>query len=150
MKKELRLGDILVERSLISEGDLARALEEQKRTREFLGLILLKRSLIKEKDLLKALSEQLNIPFISLQYRYMHWDFIKGFNQSLILDYKCFPVERDDHSITIAITNPLDAWVIGKAEEEVMPYRLKLALVTRDDMEKAILRYKEYVQQKYF
>ena len=140
-----RLGEILVRRGLINNKQLNDTLNEQQRTKEFLGLILIRRDRIKEKDLLEVLSEQFNIPFISIKYKYIDWDFVRKFSPSLILDYKCFPVRKDDWSMTIAITNPLDAWVLKKAEEETRPFKLKLILVSEEDMKGAIRRYKEYM-----
>ncbi|MFH1782621.1 MAG: hypothetical protein ABH848_03290 [Candidatus Omnitrophota bacterium] len=147
-RNEKRLGDILVEKKFVSLEELHSALEQQKKTKEFLGAILVKKSIIKEEDLLKSLSEQFNIPFVSLKYKYIDWDFIGRFSPSLILDMKCIPIKEDEYSMTIAITNPLDAWAIKRCEEEISPFKLKLALITREDVEDMIHRYKEYIQNK--
>lgn len=146
--KQKRLGELLMEKGLIGPEQLENALDEQKRTREFLGKILLKRGQVKEKDLLGVLSQQFGIPFVSIRYKYIDWDFVKRFSPSLILDYKCLPFKEDDYSVTVAITNPLDAWVLKKAEEETRGFRLKLVLVSEGDMEEAIRRYEENVQNK--
>ena len=145
-RKKKRLGEILIEKGLIKPKELNDALDEQNITREFLGAILLKRKLIKERDLLGVLSEQFDIPFISIKYEYVDWEFVKGLSPSLILDYKCFPFKKDEDSITVAITNPLDPWVLKKAEEETRGFNLKLVLVSEEDMKETIERYKEYVQ----
>jgi len=148
-RKKKRLGEVLIEKGLIKPGQLNDALDEQKITKEFLGTILLKRNQIKEKDLLEVLSEQFDIPFISIKYEYVDWEFVKGLSPSLILDYKCFPFHRDDDSITVAITNPLDPWVLKKAEEETRGFKLKLVLVSEEDMKDSIERYKENVQGRH-
>lgn len=143
-KKQKRLGEILMEKGLISRRQLQDALEEQLRTKEFLGSILLKRGAVEERGLSEALSEQFNIPFVDLGHRYIDWQFVKGFSPSLILDYRCFPFKQDGSSITVAITNPLDAWVLKKAEEATKGFDLKVALVSEGDMKDLIKRYKEY------
>ncbi|MFC1666919.1 hypothetical protein ACFL0P_03525 [Candidatus Omnitrophota bacterium] len=148
-RKEKLLGEILIKKGLLSVKQLENALDAQEKTKEFLGSILLARDLIKEKDLLEALSEQFDIPFITIQYKYIDWDFIRGFSPSLILDYKCFPFKKDNGSVTVAITNPLDAWALEKVEQETKGFRLSLALVTEEDMREAIRRYEEYIQKKY-
>ncbi len=139
-----------MQKGLIDSEQLKDALNEQQKTKEFLGLILIKRDKIKEVDLLEALSEQFNLPFISIKYKYIDWDFVKRFTSSLILDYKCFPIQENGDSVTVAITNPLDAWALEKAEEETKGVKLKLVLVSREDMNDVIERYKEYVQRRYF
>ncbi len=141
-----KLGEILIEKGLISPGQLEEALKEQARTKEFLGALLLKKKFIKEKDLQAALSQQYDIPVVSLKDRYIDWNMVRKFRSSLILDYKCLPLEIDDWSVTLAITNPLDIWAIKWAEEETAGLRLKLVLVSSEDMNAAIARYQQYVR----
>lgn len=146
-RAQKQLGQILIEKKLISPQRLEEAVSEQKRTKEFLGAVLLRLGFIKEKELMAALSEQFNIPVTGLKNKYIDWSFVKTFSPSLILDHKCFPVEKDNTSITVAITDPLDAWALKKAEEESRGMKLRLVLVSADDMQDAIQRYKEYVHR---
>ncbi|MCX5692490.1 MAG: hypothetical protein NTX47_02210 [Candidatus Omnitrophica bacterium] len=147
-RKEKLLGDILIEKGIINNAQLEYALAEQRKTKEFLGAILVRKFQIKEKDLLKALSEQFNMPLALLKNKYIDWDFVKQFNPSFILDSKCFPILKDKDGITIAITNPLDAWRIKKAEEATSGFKLKFVLVSEEDMQDAIRRYKESMKSK--
>ena len=144
-RSQKKLGEILMTKGLINSEQLKAALDEQRKTNEFLGKILLKSNLIKEKDLLEAMSEQFNIPYVSLKYKYIDWHLAKQFSLALILDYKCFPIVKDEWSVTIAITNPLDAWALKKAEEEARGLKLKLVLVSEGDMKEVIQRYQQYV-----
>ncbi|MFH1593569.1 MAG: hypothetical protein ABID09_02600 [Candidatus Omnitrophota bacterium] len=145
-KKEKLLGDILVKKGVITQEQLKAALTAQKMSKEFLGTILIERRLIEEGDLLDALSLQYKISFISLTHRYIDWSFVKKFDASLIFDYKCFPVSKDDGSTTMAITNPLDAWVLKKAEDESRGSQVNFVLVTMKDMDEVIERYREYIK----
>ena len=140
-----KLGEILIEKGLITLEQLNNALDEQARTKEFLGKILLDRNQIKEPDLLTTLSEQFNIPIISLKYRYIDWGLVRSFGASLVLDYKCFPLEKDEWSVTFAITNPLDAWALKKIEEEARGLKIRLVLVSRNDIIEVIQRYRQYL-----
>lgn len=152
-RKPVQLGQILLNKGLITLPQLKEALAEQKITREFLGEILLKKSLIKESDILKALSEQFNISFLSVKDKYIDWEFVKGFSSSLILDYRCFPVDKDETFVTFAITNPLDAWVIKKAEEEAGLLKPKFILILKSEMGELINAYQQYMRggiSKYF
>ena len=148
-RKEKRLGDILTEKGLISARQLQEALDAQQKTKEFLGSVLLARELIREKDLLEALSEQFGIPVTTIQHKYIDWEFVRGFSPSLVLDYKCFPFQKDGGTVTVAITNPLDAWALERVEKETKGFKLKLALVSREDMREAVRRYEEYIRKKY-
>jgi len=145
-KIQKQLGEILISRGVINQKKLAEALEAQKKSREFLGAILLKRRYIKEAHLLEALAEQFSIPVVGLKDRYLNWELLKQFSPSLILEYKCFPVEKDDFSVTMAITNPMDVWALKKCEDEARPLKLKFALTSHEDMDDAIGRYRRYMR----
>ena len=143
-----KIGEILIDKGLVRPEELDRALQEQARTKEFLGKILIKRCYVKESDLLSALSEQFQIPILNLKEIKINWDFVKSFNLSLIFEFKCFPIQQDEWSVTIAITNPLDMWAIKKCEEEVRGLRLKLALVSMSDIAWVIEEYKKRIAWK--
>ncbi|HDZ76704.1 MAG TPA: hypothetical protein ENH41_01305 [Candidatus Omnitrophica bacterium] len=150
MKKEQKqLGEVLIAKGLITQEQLNGALAEQKRTDEFLGALLLKRRAIKEKDLLIVLSEQFGIPYVSMKDKYIDWKFVGKFDPSLILDFKCFPAHRDNYSVTMAVINPLDVWMLKKAEMAAGGLKLNLVLVSCSDMNELVRRYSEYSRAKY-
>jgi len=142
-----KLGEILIEKGLITPRQLEEALYEQLRTKEFLGKILADKNQLKESDLLKVLSEQFNIPIVNLKHSYTDWALIKSFGSSSILDYKCFPLKKDDWSVTFAITNPLDVWALRKIDEEARGLKVKLMLVSQSDMLEVIKGYRQYLNQ---
>jgi len=147
-KEKKLLGEILIEKGLLTAEQLARALEEQSTTKELLGFILVKKGFVKQKDLLTALSERFNLPLVDLRVTRIDWDMLKYFSSSLIFDYHCIPFARDERCVTMAISNPLEAWTITRAEEEAKGFELKLALALREDIDDAIKRYQLYMQQK--
>jgi len=146
LKSEKKLGEILLEEGLITEQELKSSLKEQAVTKEFLGKILIRKNLIKEKDLLTALAKQFNLSVVSLKNKYIDWQIAKDFSSSLIFDYRCLPIQKDNNSVTMAINNPLDIKVIKKAEEEAKGLNLKWVLVAQEDLEDAILRYQKYLR----
>ena len=146
VRSQKKLAEILISKGLITSEQLKVALDEQQKTNEFLGKIFLRMKQLKENDLLEALSEQFNIPYASLKYKYIDWQLVKQFSLALILDYKCCPIAKDAWSVTVAITNPLDAWAIKKAEEEVRGLKLKLVLVSEGDMQEVIQRYQQHIR----
>ncbi|GEM_PF-932516 len=149
LKKEKKLlGEILIDRGLLTAEQLAKALEDQLATKELLGAILVRKGFVKQKDLLAALSERFNLPLVDLRTTRIDWDMLKYFSSSLVFDYHCIPFSRDERSVTMALSNPLEAWTIKKAEEEAKGMELKLALASREDIDEAIKQYKLYMQQK--
>ena len=148
VRSEKKIGEILIEEGLITLEQLEAALREQGRSKKFLGEILVAMQLIKEEDLYATLSRQYGIRLVSLKGNPLDWQFLKGFMPSLVLDYKCMPVERDEWSVTIAITNPLDVWMMQKAEEAARGVKVKFVLASLSDMEDAVVRYRLLLQQR--
>ena len=146
-EQKKKLGELLMAKNLISQEQLDAALQEQVRSKEFLGLILIKRGALKERDLTRALSEQFHLPVIVLKDRFIDWEFLKDFDSDLIVDHKCFPVSGDDWSVTFAITNPLDVWAIEKAEQQSRGLKVKLVLASISDMDEVIARYQEHMRR---
>ncbi len=62
-----RLGDILLERGLITEERIAEAIELQKRTSRRMGQIIIDKGWVSDQDVLTALGEQLSIPCVRLR-----------------------------------------------------------------------------------
>lgn len=145
IRSQKKLGEILINKGLITGEQLTKALVEQLKTNEFFGKILIRKNQLKESDLLEALAEQLNIPHVSLKYKYIDWQLVKQFSLALILDYRWFPIAKNDVSVTVAMTNPLDVWALKKAEEEAGGLKLKLVLASETDMKEVVQRYKKYL-----
>jgi type IV pilus assembly protein PilB len=146
IRSQKKLGELFMDKGLLTPEQLNAAIEEQKRTKEFLGTILVRKNQVKERDLLAMLAEQFDIQLVSLKNRYIDWKLVKDFSASLILNHRCFPLNRDRFSVTVAIANPLDAWALKRAEEEAKGLKLKLVLVSGSDMDGVILRYKQYMR----
>ena len=64
--KKIRLGDLLVEKGLITEDQLKFALGEQKKLGRKLGGTLIELGMIDEESILTLLSSQLKIPLIDI------------------------------------------------------------------------------------
>ena len=142
-----KLGELLVEKRLITPEQLDEALSEQTRTKEFLGKILADKNQIKESDLLGILAQQFNIPVVNLKHSYTDWALIKSFGSTSILDYRCFPLKQDDWAVTFAITDPLDVRVLRKIDQEARGLKVKLVLVSNTEMQEVIKGYQQYLNR---
>ena len=129
-----RLGEILLQKNLITAEQLTECLNEQKLTKDYLGAILLKKRLLKEEDLMKALSEQFDMPFVSLKTRYIDWSVCLQFAPVVIAEQKVFPILSDASSLTVAISNPLDVIAVSKLEEQARPKKIKFVLVSHAEL----------------
>ena len=139
----MMLGEILIQRGLITPTKLEMALEEQRQTREFLGALLVRRKYLREEDLIKALSEQFEIPHITLKNEYIDWDVAMRFSAALVTEHAFLPIRSTENGITVAITNPLDATGISRVEREANGQPVRLVLVSTEDMRDAVKRWSE-------
>ncbi|MCM8800530.1 MAG: hypothetical protein NC912_00730 [Candidatus Omnitrophica bacterium] len=142
-----RLGEILLEKGLITEAQLYDALAEQSLSNKFLGTILVTKGWITEHQLMEALAEQFNMPLVELKKDQVNMELSNLLSSSLILDHKCFPIEQTPDTLTVAIVNPLDAVAISKIEQEAKPRKIKLVLVTEENLKEILLDYRRYISQ---
>jgi general secretion pathway protein E len=105
----MRLGEILIERKLITPDDLARALDIQKeRGGEKLGKIMVDLGFIAMRDLLAALAEQLQVPVLALDGPPAVSPELERLAPRFLRQFCCLPVALHDHTVTLAMADPLD------------------------------------------
>ena len=64
---QLKLGDILVERGIVTASQVAEAARLQEQTGKRMGFIMVEKKWLSESALFQALAEQLDLPFVSLR-----------------------------------------------------------------------------------
>jgi general secretion pathway protein E len=107
--KTRKLGEILVERGLVSEAELVRLLENERSKGQPLGTLLVQQGLISEEDLLEALSEQLGLPFwrkleeVGIEHIPVSKVPIAFYRQQ-----KVFPIAFTDGGLKVAVSDPLN------------------------------------------
>src|SRR5580692_1091204 len=105
----MRLGEILLERKLITGEDLDRALELQKeRGGEKLGKILVDLGFISARDVLSALAEQLRVPLLTIEGPPAISPETESLSPKFLRQFRCLPVALHDHTVTLAMADPLD------------------------------------------
>ncbi|MDD5428356.1 MAG: ATPase, T2SS/T4P/T4SS family [Candidatus Omnitrophica bacterium] len=136
----LRIGDILVEKKLITKEQLKIAINEQQKTGEFLGWILIKFKYITERTMLEALAEQQGIPFIDLKATKPTAEAIKTVKAKFVWHYKVVPVSLAGGVLTVAVSDPFDMWPIDDLEAH-LGYKVEKGLSTSTDIAEAIKEY---------
>ncbi len=109
----MRLGEILIQRKLISEEDLERALELQKERGDKIGKTLVDMGFIAMRDVLAALSEQLGVPLVTIDSPPVVSPETETLSPRFLRQFHCLPMRRDDHTITLAMADPLDVETIA-------------------------------------
>ncbi len=104
----MRLGEILIERRLITQEDLDRALELQRERGDKLGKILVDLGFVANRDVLAALSEQLQVPVLTIDGPPAISPETESLSPKFLRQFRCLPVALHDHTVTLAMADPLD------------------------------------------
>jgi type IV pilus assembly protein PilB len=144
-KSVKRIGEILIEKGMITAAQLHDALNDQKFSDKFLGVILKDKGLISDKELAEVLSAQFGIPLIDLKQEHIDMELAHRYSTSVVIDHKCFPFKADEYTVTVAIVNPLNAVAISKIEEESFPRKVNLVLANEQDLNDLIKNYRQYI-----
>ncbi len=106
----LRLGDLLVKMSRITEQQLIEALKVQKNEGGKLGEVIVKMGFITEKGILDALSDQFGIPKINLDQAEIDESVTTLIPLNTIRRFHIMPIRRANNTLTIAISDPTKAF----------------------------------------
>lgn len=147
MQPTKRIGEILIEKGLITRNQLDQALVRQRTSKEFLGVILVQMGAIQSEVLQATLSEQFHIPQEPLTVEQVDWTVTKRFPASVFADGTCFPFRADETSVTVAIANPLDAWALSTVEKTAGFRKVKPVLVTSQELQAVLQVYRQHVLQ---
>ncbi|MEO8097522.1 MAG: ATPase, T2SS/T4P/T4SS family [Acidobacteriota bacterium] len=105
----MRLGEILIERRLITEEDLSRALELQReRPGEKIGKIFVDLGFVAARDVLAALSHQLRVPVLVIEGPPASSPELETLSPRFLRQFRCLPMALHDHTVTLAMADPLD------------------------------------------
>jgi type IV pilus assembly protein PilB len=108
----VRLGEILVKESLITQDQLQKALEFQRANGGKLGSCLTKMGFITDDDITGVLSRQYGVPSINLKYYEIDPTVIKLIPQDTALRYQVVPLSRVGSVLTIAMTDPTNVFAM--------------------------------------
>ncbi len=105
--KNKKIGQILIDKRLITNEDLQDALLTQQTTPLKIGQILIKKGLINESDLLKALSAQFSMEYAETLNFSDDENILKSIPAQFLKRYKIAPYSVKKNIIKVAINDPL-------------------------------------------
>ena len=110
-----KLGEILLERGLVTREDLDRALEIQRERGDKLGRILVDLGFIAQKDLLQALSDQLGVPLAHIDGPPAVSPETERLSSQFLRQAKILPLRLEGQTLTLAMADPLDFETLSAA-----------------------------------
>ncbi len=139
-EKEVLLGQLLIDKGLITIAQLDKALNERKKTGGFLGSTLIKMGYIAQDKLFPVLAEQLGVEYVKLKNRPISPSLIEKVPAKFASHYKLIPLDINDGILTIAVTNPLDIHTIDDIKL-LLGYDARPVLASEEDIVEAIRKY---------
>ncbi len=138
-----RIGDMLLEASMISAAQLQAALEVSRKQNKKVGEVLIDQKLVTPAALLNFLSHQLNAPIIDLQKHQAKSEVLRLVPEAVARRYNVLPVELEDRTLTVAMDDPQNLDTI-EALRAITKRRIKPVLAMPGDILGAInLQYRD-------
>ncbi|MGI8958324.1 MAG: glycosyl transferase family protein [Bryobacteraceae bacterium] len=133
-----RLGDLLMERKLISRDDLESALSWQEKLKRPLGNLLVRMGSIDEKALTEVLSAQLHLQTEKLDPRGIPSEVLHALPRHLAIRYSAFPARiLEDGRLLLAVADRLKPQHVVELEAAV-GRKISICLTTRSELGMAL------------
>lgn len=132
-QKRIRIGDLLVEKSMISETQLQHALQEQKLTGRKLGATLVELGYVEENALLSLLSTQLDIPFVELKQFRFDRELVQKLPETSARRYRVVLLREDFDGLLLGMADPTDIFGLDELQR-ILQKNLKPAVVRESEL----------------
>ena len=137
--ERFRLGDLLIQQKLISEEQLAYALEQQKHVGLKLGRILVNNAFVTEENISEALAKQLSIPYINLKRFHFKPELVRLLPEDQARRFHAIVLEDRNGMLLVGMADPTDL----KAADEIariVKSGIDVAVVTEGQLLESIDR----------
>jgi type IV pilus assembly protein PilB len=135
-----QLGEILVERGVLTRAQLEQALGFQKEKNILLGEALVAMKFVTEEDVVQALTCQYGFPYLPLSNYEIAPEVIASVPADLCKKYCLVPIDKIGRSLTLAMANPLNVLALEDIEK-VTDCSVQAFVSTTTDIYNAINRY---------
>lgn len=142
MKKIIhkQLGELLIERGIITQPQLDKALTVQKDKGGLIGEILVELGFAREEDIAQALTAQYGFPFLPLSNYEIDTEVANLIPRRVARQYVLIPVDKIGNNLTLAMSNPLNIQAIEDVEL-LSGCVVQTFVSTSSDIKKAIEKY---------
>jgi len=145
-KKKL-LGEYLLEKGLVTQEQIQKALEEQRKAGARLGQTLIELGFLAEDDLIVALARQLGLAHIDIVSYGLKPQIVKLIPESLARRYEIVALEKVGNDLTIAMADPLNVFAIDEIQR-LTKCRIEPVICSRTALFKVLDRcYKDGISE---
>ena len=135
-----QLGELLIERGIINDQQLGKALDLQKEKGGLIGELLVELGFVKEEDIAQSLTAQYGFPYLPLSNYDINTEIINVVPGRVARQYLLMPVDRIGNNLTLAMSNPLNVQAIEDVEL-LSGCSVQTFVSTSSDIKKAIEKY---------
>lgn len=140
--KSNKLGQLFLKKKLITEEQLVEAMQHQAVSNQFLGSILLDKGWVSQEQLLQVLSDQYQLPYVLLRRQAIDKKVIDILPLKIALHYKVMPVELNNSTLKVAISNPQDVHLVDELRAALQErYMIEPVLASDNDINFTIQKY---------
>lgn len=140
VKIKKRLGEILIDAGVLTEGDLNKALAMQHESGKRLGEVLVTEGFTSEQQIMEAVKRQLSIQSIDLKRITVKQEIIDIVPDNIARKHEIIPVDFINGQLLIAMSDPLNYFAIEDVKRAT-GYVVKTAISLRSDILNNIEKY---------
>ena len=135
-----QLGELLLEKGIINQEQLEKALKLQRERGGLIGQILVMLGYAKEEEIAQALTVQYGFPYLPLDNYEVNAKAIKLIPENVATQYNLIAIDKIGDLMTIAMSNPLNVQAIEDIEL-ITKCKVQVFVSTMTDVNNAIKRY---------
>jgi len=135
-----QLGQVLIQRRVITPEQLSQALQAQQEQGGLLGEVLIKMGFTTEEDIVHALAIQHDFPYLPLANYDIDSEVLKLIPESVVRQHGILPVDKMGDILTLAMADPLDSQAIEEIQA-LTKCKTEIFVSTYTEVKEAIERF---------
>jgi type IV pilus assembly protein PilB len=135
-----QLGELLLDRGVISQEQLNKALKAQEINGGLIGYILVSLGYAKEEEIAQALTVQYGFPYLPLECYEINVEAMKLIPRNVAEQYNLIAIDKMGSLLTIAMSNPLNIQAVEDVEM-ISECTVQVFVSTMSDVTNAITKY---------
>ena len=139
-----QLGELLLDRKIISERQLQKALAIQKDKGGLIGGILVLLGFATEEQIAQSLTTQFGYPYLPLTNYEIDAKIVKLIPENVAVQYNMVIIDKIGNSLTVAMSDPLNIHAIEDVEL-ITNCKVQVFVSTQTDIKESIKRYYDSV-----
>ena len=134
------LGELLVERGILSRQQVQEAVDHQKGNGGLFGEVLVKLGYATEENIAQALTTQYGFPYLPLANYEIDVEVIKTVPENVCRQFCLIPIDKIGKSLTLAMSNPLNVQA-AEDVELITGCTVQAFVATATDIKNSINKY---------